>query len=166
MNGAKLMSGLFSKKKKTMVPHKWRSENFVTFYATIGQVYDANTKLLGVFFRQKDTWVGTLGLKRCLPMLGYENLEWKQTLILLALTIKTRKQAITYATVFEKKKKKYQTSGLAWKFVFAGWLRSKEMGPRHSVFRAAMAKLCYKNAEMKLRCKRNTICSPTVKDYT
>lgn len=105
MNGAKPMSGLFSK-KKTMVPHKKRSENFVTFHATIGQVYDANTKLLGVFFRQKDTWVGTLGLKRCLPMLGYENLEWKQTLILLALTIKTRKQAITYATVFEKKKKK------------------------------------------------------------
>lgn len=93
-------------KKKTMVPHKKRSENFVTFHATIGQVYDANTKLLGVFFRQKDTWVGTLGLKRCLPMLGYENLEWKQTLILLALTIKTRKQAIAYATVIEKRKRK------------------------------------------------------------
>ena len=45
MSGAKPMSGLFSK-KKTMVPHKWRSENFVTFHVTIGQVYDANTKLL------------------------------------------------------------------------------------------------------------------------
>lgn len=87
-----------------MVPHKWESGNFVIF-PTIGQVYNANTKPLGVFFWQKDTWVGTLDLQRCLPMLGYENLEWKKNVDIIIFDNNNEEAGHRVCNCFWKKKK-------------------------------------------------------------
>lgn len=143
-----------------MVPHKLGSESFITFLPTISQVYNASTKPLGVFFRQKDTSVGTLDLQRCLPMLGYENLEWKKNVDIIIFDNNNEEAGHRVCNCFWKKKR-VPNVALSLKVCFCWLVEIQIDGTKTLCFPHSNGKLCYKNAEMKLRCQRNMICWPT-----
>ena len=58
-------------------------------------------------------------------------------------------------------KKEKRTPNVALKVCICWLIEIQRDGTKTLSFPRSNGKLCYKNAEMKLRCKRNTICWPT-----